>query len=263
MFRADLKPFCELLDEVYELHGKTLTDGAKAIFFRSLALYPLDTVRLALSAHVKDPQRGQYPPKPADVIAQIEGDAANDTRPGPEEAWAIAAQALDESNTVMLNNEIAEAWGIAAPIVELGDEVGARMAFREAYVRLVAKARGTGLPAVWWPSIGTDAEKRHTALQRAVSQGLIAATAPVVQAALPAPTDATALLSAPTPTVDARTALDGLRKFLARDADAEEAERQERMQRERDATAARKAELREQAESRGVTDDGYEEIKPE
>lgn len=263
MFEPDFDQFVELLDAAYSLHGKTLPATAKALFFRSLASYPLAVVRAAIDAHVKDSQRGQFPPKPADLIAQIEGSAANDTRPGVEEAWAIGVQALDESSTVMFTNEIAEALGVAKPIFEIGDEVGARMAFKEAYARLVVAARSNGVPVAWWPSLGTDVEKRHTALQKAVSQGLLTASAPVVQGALPAPSDATPLLSAPTHTTEARAAIDGLRKLLTRDEAAEERQREERLAAERDAVEARKTELRQQAESHGVTDEGYAEITPE
>ncbi|MDE1011118.1 MAG: hypothetical protein OSB38_36205 [Paraburkholderia fungorum] len=262
MFEPDFDQFVELLDAVYSLHPKTpaLPAVGKALFFRALAAYPLDIVRAAIDAHVKDSQRGQFAPKPADLIAQIEGSAANDSRPGAEEAWAIGVQALDESSTVMFTDEIAEAWGIAKPIFEIGDEVGARMAFKEAYARLVAAARSGGTQAVWWPSIGTDVEKRHAALQKAVSQGLLAASAPVVQGALPAPGNAIPLLSAPAQTTEARAAIDGLRKLLTRDEAAEERQREERLAAERDAVETRKAELRQQAETHGVTDDGYADI---
>ncbi|PRG29268.1 hypothetical protein [Burkholderia multivorans] len=254
MFKDDFDRFVELLDAAYSLHGKALPATAKALFFRSLAPYSLSAVRAAIDAHVKDPQRGQFPPKPADLIAQIEGAASNDTRPGAEEAWAIAVQALDEANTVMLTDEIAEAFGIAKPIFDLGDEVGARMAFREAYMRLLAQARANGTPVRWWPSIGTDVEKRHIALEKAVSQGLLPAASRVVQGALPAPAGLAPLLAAPATTVDAREALDSLRKFLERDSAESERKRHERVQREREATEARKAALRKQAESLGLSD---------
>ncbi|MFS7082118.1 hypothetical protein ABMZ19_25175, partial [Escherichia coli] len=79
------------------------------------------------------------------------------SRPGPEEAWSIAVRACDEAETVVMNDEIALAWGAAKPIFDLGDEVGARMAFKEVYERQVAAATG---PAKWWPSLGTDQHKR-------------------------------------------------------------------------------------------------------
>ena len=178
MDKPDFKPFTQMLDSVYALHGKSLTAEAKAIFFRAMAQYPLEAVRGAMDAHVKDPQRGQYPPKPADLIAQIVGNDGN--RPGPEEAWAIAVRASDEAETVVMNDEIAEAWGVARPIFDLGDEIGARMAFKEAYQRITSRAAG---PVKWWPSIGSDPHKRDAALAEARRVGLLPASQ--VQGLLP------------------------------------------------------------------------------
>jgi len=260
MFEADFDPFVELLDATYSLHGKTLPATAKALFFRSLAAYSLAVVRKAIDAHVKDSQRGQYAPKPADLIAQIEGLAANDSRPGPEEAWAIAVQAFDEDATVMLTDEIAEAQNVARSIFELGDEVGARMAFREAYGRLVTQARAAGKQVTWWPSLGIDPEGRQEALGRAVAQGLLLASAPVLHE-LPAPTDALPLLEAAARVAadkpDARQMLENLRKFLAHDPEEQEQKRLARIQRQRDAANARKALLQEQAEMLGLSIEGY------
>lgn len=265
MFEPDFDQFVDMLDAAYSLHSKTLPATAKALFFRSLASYPLMVVRAAIDAHVKDSQRGQFPPKPADLIAQIEGAAGNDARPGPEEAWAVAVQAFDESSTVMLNEEIAEALGIARPIFELGDEVGARMAFKEVYTKLLAQARSNGVAAKWWPSLGSDVEGRNEVLRKAVSEGLLPGTSSVAQAALRGPVDLVPLLESSIESAsskpEARETLDALRKLLARDPEEEERQRQERLQLERDAIEARKAELRQQVEARGLGDEGYQEMK--
>lgn len=250
MFEADFDPFVELLDAVYSLHGKALPTMAKPLFFRALAGYSLQVVRSAIDAHVKDSQRGQYAPKPADLIAQIEGLASNDSRPGPEEAWAIAVQSFDEAETVMMLDEIAEARGIAQPIFDLGDEVGARMAFREAYSRIVSQSRSEGKRAVWWPSVGTDAERRHIALERAVAQGLLNCNAPVTQGALPAPTDAVPLLESIATRPDAHATLDSLKKMLERDPEADWQARCARNDAQREELAAKKAEAQRQVDER-------------
>lgn len=257
MFESDFDPFVGLLDAVYSLHGKTLPTTAKPLFFRALGAYSLNTVRAAIDAHVKDSQRGQFPPKPADLIAQIEGAAGNDERPGPEEAWAIAVQAFDEASTIMLNDEIAEALGIARPIFDLGDEVGARMAFREAYTRIVAQARSTGVPVKWWPSLGSDRDGRKEVLERAVVRGLLTADSPVMREVLPAPTQSVPLLeaiAAAAPTkAEARETLDALRKLLERDPEEDDRKRHERLMVERESVAARKAELLQQVKSYEAT----------
>lgn len=173
MREADFDAFAAMLDDVAGLYGKVLTPGQKAITFRALAAYPLAEVRAAFHAHVQDPQRGRFMPLPADVIAQIDGLAADDGRPGPEEAWAIALRAADEADTVVWTAEMAEAWAIARPLLEGRDQVGARMAFREAYARLVDAARRQRMPATWSASFGFDAGRRHAALAEAAAAGRI------------------------------------------------------------------------------------------
>lgn len=185
MREADFAPLCAMLDDVWGLKGQPLTGGQKAIFFKALAAHPLDAVRAGLDAHVKDPERGRFLPMPADIIAQILAKVANDGRPGADEAWAIALRAADESDTVVWTAEMAQAWEACRPVMSLGDEVGARMAFRDAYNRLVASARADGIAPAWAASLGFDAERRALAIGAAVQRGLLPAAD--VAGLLPAP----------------------------------------------------------------------------
>lgn len=73
----------------------------------------------------------------------------------------------------MWTAECAEAYSLAKPVMALGDEVGARMAFKEAYVRLVAAARAERRPAAWTASIGWDGGLQDQALERAVVTSLL------------------------------------------------------------------------------------------
>lgn len=190
---TDSAPFVALLRDVFGLYpqAKPLTEGQVAMFFRALQRYPLEAVRAGLDAHVRDAQRGRFPPLPADVIAQIEGHAANDGRPGPEEAWAIALRSAEEWATVVWTAEAAQAMAVARPVLDAGDEVGARMAFREAYVRLVEQARGAGKPAAWLVSEGWDHLQRSAAITAAVEAGRLPWSAlellPAPQASLQLP----------------------------------------------------------------------------
>lgn len=187
MHEEDFDEFAQLLDDVYDLIGvganKVISGGAKGMFFAAMAKYPLETVRAALSAHCMDKVHGKFTPKPADLIEQIESLTGGDGRPGADEAWAIAITSRDESDTVVWAAETAEAFAICAPILNLGDEVGARMAFKDAYNRLVNTARLAGKPASWNVSLGWDAGKREAALERAHVAGLL--SAPTVQTLLP------------------------------------------------------------------------------
>lgn len=197
MREADHTVFIGLLDAVCGLLSRgTYRPSATnaALWFRALAAHDLATVRAAFDRHVADPQRGRFVPVPADILAQIAGAADDDGRPGPEEAWAIALDAADEAETVVWTDDIAQAWNIARPVFGIGDEVGARMAFREAYTRLVAAARSRGERAQWSPSLGFDGDRRRAAIEAAVSAGRLPAAE---LAALPAPTSAGLALPAP------------------------------------------------------------------
>lgn len=177
----DFGGFSALYDEVMGLYGKAVTATQKAMFFRATAAHPLQDVRAAFDAHVSDTQRGRWAPLPADILAQIESAAAADGRPGAEEAWAIALQAADDARTVVWTPEIAEAWGAARIVHHGGDQVGARMTFRETYSRLVAEARKRREPAAWLPTLGSDQRMRDEALRVAIDACRLPLTA------LPAP----------------------------------------------------------------------------
>lgn len=174
---ADTAPFVAMLRDVFGLYpqARALSDGQVAVFFRALAAYSLQQVRAALDAHVRDPERGRWPPVPADVVAQITAAARVDGRPGPEEAWAIALRASDEAATVVWTAEIALALAACRPVLDAGDEVGARMAFREAYSRAVEAARARGVAPAWAASLGHDEQQRERALDSAVQMGLLPA----------------------------------------------------------------------------------------
>ena len=223
MRREDFDEFAELLDDIYDLIGsgtnKVISGGSKSVFFNAMAPYSLETVRVALAAHCVDKVRGRFTPKPADIIEQIEASAANDGRPGGEEAWAIALQSQDENNTVIWTDEIAEAYRICRPVLESSGAISARKSFLEVYSREVAQARAEWRPAQWSISLGWD-KTRHTAvMEKAVTAGLLAA--PAVHALLPAPgSDAS-------PDVKARAQLNGIRQMLADGTKAKERARLE------------------------------------
>ena len=172
---SDFHQFAELLDGCYALLGreKALNGPAKALFFRALGVHSIEAVRAGFDAHVKDPQRGRFAPTPADVIAQIEGLVADDGRPGAEEAWAMCSNADDESETVVWSSEMSQAYSVASSLMQAGDHIGARMAFKEAYSRLVDSARRERKPVEWSVSLGHDVNKRQAALLSAETRGLL------------------------------------------------------------------------------------------
>jgi xanthine dehydrogenase iron-sulfur cluster and FAD-binding subunit A len=88
--------------------------------------------------------------------------------PTANEAWALVLSSHDEAQTVVWTEQIAEAAGIVQPILDAGDEVGARMAFRDAYERILRERPDSPR---WFPSLGNDPVRRQDALDRAVAAG--------------------------------------------------------------------------------------------
>lgn len=107
------------------------------------------------------------------LAAIIERIQSADGWQSANEAWATALRYFDESETVILNDEMREACATVRPIIESGDEVGARMAFRDTYERAVSHAREAGRRPQWMPSLGDDKEKRALALTEAVGRGML------------------------------------------------------------------------------------------
>ena len=235
MRNTDYTEFCDLLDAAYDLIGaganKIISGSAKRLFFAALAEYPIEAVRKALSAHCRDKVRGRFTPKPADIIEQIEG-AVSDGRPSVEEAWAIALTSRDESDTVVWTNEIAEAFVICQPVLSLRDEVGARMAFKDAYSRIVAQAKSQRIAPKWTASLGWDMRKREASLTRASNVGLL--PAPTVAALLPAPEEAAPV------DAKAKEQIGRIKELLTTMNAEKQRENELHAQREREATAAAK-----------------------
>lgn len=179
-----MQAFSEALGDMFSLlsAGKHSPDARHtALWFKVLAPYPLDAVTRAMTAHLRAPSTGRTLPIPADIVSQIDGAAKDDGRPGADEAWSIALTACDEGATVVWSDEISGAWLVARPVLDAGDETGARLAFRSAYERLCAEARANGSPLAWSASLGHDLERRAMALDSAKALGRSVAMA------LPAP----------------------------------------------------------------------------
>lgn len=55
------------------LYEKSVSTTLIDVWFNALLAYPLDEISAAFSRHVVDPDHGQFPPKPADVVRLIDG----------------------------------------------------------------------------------------------------------------------------------------------------------------------------------------------
>lgn len=124
-------------------------------------------LRHALGAHARDPERGRFPPRPADITFQLQ---RMDGHPEADEAWAIAVKAADEANTVVWTEPMAQAWNIAGPLFDRTPGQAAS-AFKERYANLVAEERQAGRPARWVTSLGFNKDQAQAAIQVAQVEG--------------------------------------------------------------------------------------------
>lgn len=145
-----------------EMCGASLSPAAVRAMGDELAAYPEDAVLKALD-RCKREVTGRL--ALAHIIARID-----DGRPTADEAWAQVGTD-DENLTFVTTNEAMTAWGQAWMLIDQGDMVAARMAFRDAYNRIVTEARVTGTPAKPHVSLGHDKASRARVLMQAVQTG--------------------------------------------------------------------------------------------
>lgn len=161
-----------------ELMGTQLSPMALAVMAKDLQEYDVETVLQALSNVRKNANRFNL----AVIITEIEI-LKPDGRLGADEAWAIYPH--DDGASAVLTNEIAEAMQVAHPLMLEGDKIGARMAFKEAYTRIVKTNKANEIKPKWFPSLGHDKQGREEVLKRAVELGRL--TQDHVTSLLPAP----------------------------------------------------------------------------
>lgn len=150
-----------------EMTGTELSKAAMRGMELELETYPEQAVLQALARCRRELKHRLTL---ADIIERLE---TCDGRPTADEAWGRALLGFDENATVTLNDEISEAMAAARPVFQAGDKVGARMAFREAYERIVARNRERKVEVRWWASLGHDTQGREAVVQEGVRQGLL------------------------------------------------------------------------------------------
>lgn len=159
----------EALVVAAEMTGAELSKPALRAFEMELSAYHEE---LVLKAIARCRRELKYRITLADIMERLAG---ADGRPSADEAWGYALKAFDESASVLLNNEIIKALDAARPMLDERDKVGARMAFKSAYERLVDEAREKGEPVHWWPSLGHSQHGRETVINEGVERGLLPA----------------------------------------------------------------------------------------
>lgn len=151
-----------------EAMGQQFSPAGLLLMAEDLEPYGVEMVLAALSRVRRECRKLTV----ADVVDRL---SMADGRPLADEAWACSLSALDESETVVWTDEMQQAFEVARPLLEINDKTGARMAFRDAYERLVEKARQERAPAKWNVSLGRDKARRATVLEIAVTAGKLPA----------------------------------------------------------------------------------------
>jgi len=166
MVDADKKGFKGLLDHVMDIYEKEhLSSAVLMTWWNVLAPYGFDEVSQACTRHLR---LSKFAPRPADIIESINA-RTTDGRPTDDEAWAMIPH--DEETSVVMSDEMAAAMGSARPLLDAGDKIGARMAFKAAYKRIVESNKEYGVKPKWFPSLGTNKEGREPVLKEAVRLG--------------------------------------------------------------------------------------------
>ncbi len=148
-----------------ELSGTMLSKGAAKVMQSDLSRYPEQQVLAALSRCRRE-LRGRL--TIADVVSRLD-----DGRPGVEEAWAMIPRS--EADTVVWTDEMAVAMDVVHPLLDAGDAIGARMAFKERYQGLLQKARDASSPVRWSVSLGHDKSGREGPIRNAIDAGRLSA----------------------------------------------------------------------------------------
>lgn len=77
MDAAEQRKFLEVLGGVHDFYGRDLSKFSVAVWLQACEGFDVEQVTKALSAHLMDPERGQFMPKPADIVRQLQGTATD------------------------------------------------------------------------------------------------------------------------------------------------------------------------------------------
>lgn len=87
---SNLVEFQEIWTATYAMYRQRVSDSMLDLSFGALAPYSIEDVRKGITAHIRNPDTGQFPPKPADVIKHVSGNSQS----AGGEAWAKVDRAI-------------------------------------------------------------------------------------------------------------------------------------------------------------------------
>lgn len=83
MTPSDKPAFLGLVTDVLGFYRQPTSPFGMGVWWEACRGMELDAIRAAMTAHATDPQRGHFPPMPADVIRLVQGSVADRA----SEAW--------------------------------------------------------------------------------------------------------------------------------------------------------------------------------
>lgn len=92
MQSIDLPRFKHLLTGIGALYGNPMPEILLDIWWNALEKIAFENIKKALESHVVHPDKGQFMPKPADVIEHLEGSTESQAL----KAWSLVAKAIRE-----------------------------------------------------------------------------------------------------------------------------------------------------------------------
>ncbi len=158
------KEFSDLMDATMPIYRMEASAPTKQIWWNILSAYQFADVANAFADHLRT---NKFAPTPSDIVDCIDR-MRPDGRPGADEAWAMYPH--DEASSAVVTNEMHEAMYFAS---DLQDQIAARMAFKEAYIRIITTNRRAGKLPTWISSLGHDEIGRAPALAEAIRLGRI------------------------------------------------------------------------------------------
>lgn len=157
-----------MLSEFYAVMGNA-PEVTGALNAMAVELLSEASVQQIAGALKRCERECEFPVRLPHIFKRI--DQPSDGRPGVEEAWARMPKGEHvEDYSVVWCEEERAAYEACRSLLLDGNEIAARMAFKEVYERQLNEARSQRRPVRWSVSAGFDVEHRMTTLSTAVRE---------------------------------------------------------------------------------------------
>jgi len=161
MNQQEKEKVADMIGVAAEVCGFELSPQAVAVMLKRLSGHQYKQIEMAL-IKCMDEVSGRL------TLAEIKK-RIDDGRPTAELAWSQVPKS--EHDSAVLTDEQNQALCAVSSMIDQGDMIPARMAFKEKYDSLVAESRAKGTPAKFVLSAGFDPCGRFDAVKNAVEAG--------------------------------------------------------------------------------------------